>query len=143
MINISNSTSKNNPSWLLEAPADPDQPTRPSGSAGTREAASSRPAADAAGGHALSAVTVVGRLLLSWLAALPGRLGDWLFAANDTEAYWNDWQITKTRGGLGRSYRDPRFDLLAECPKCHGAGGPAKLPCPPCLGTGRITLGEG
>ena len=80
--------------------------------------------------------------MLSWLAALPGRLGDRLFAANDTEAYWSDWQITKTHGGLGRSYRDPRFDLLAECPKCRGAGGSAKLPCPPCLGTGRITLGE-
>ena len=36
MINVSNSTSKNNPSWLAEAPARPDQPTRPAGSAGHR-----------------------------------------------------------------------------------------------------------
>ena len=60
--------------------------------------------------------------MLSWLAAIPRRLGDRLFAMNDTEAYWRSWQITKTQGGLGRSYRDPRFGTLAECPRCHGAG---------------------
>ena len=87
-------------------------------------------------------LAVVGRVLLSWLAAIPRRLGDRLFVMNDTEAYWRGWQITKTHGGLARRYRDPRFDTLAECPKCHGAGGPADLPCVPCLGTGRITLGE-
>ncbi len=81
-------------------------------------------------------------MLLNWLAAIPRRLGDRLFVTNDTEAYWRDWQITKTHGGLARRYRDPRFDTLAECPKCHGAGVTADLPCPPCLGTGRITLGE-
>ena len=81
-------------------------------------------------------------MLLSWLAAIPRRLGDRLFVMNDTEAYWRGWQITKTRGGLARRYRDPRFDTLAECPKCYGAGVTADLPCVPCLGTGRITLGE-
>ena len=76
------------------------------------------------------------------LAAIPRRLGDRLFVANDTEAYWRDWRITKKRGGLARRYRDPWFDMLAECPKCHGAGVTADLPCAPCLGTGRITLDE-
>jgi hypothetical protein len=80
--------------------------------------------------------------LVSWLAARPGRLGDQLFTVNDTEAYWHDWQIIKTHGGLGRRYRDPRFDLLAQCQKCRGAGRTANLPCPPCLGTGRITREE-
>ena len=65
---------------------------------------------------------IVGRVLLSWLAAIPRRLGDRLFAMNDAEAYWRDWQITRTHGGLGRRYRDPRFDTLAECSKCRGAG---------------------
>ena len=45
---------------------------------------------------------IVGRVLLSWLAAIPRRLGDRLFARNDTEAYWRDWQITRTHGGLAR-----------------------------------------
>lgn len=153
MINISNPTSKDNSTWLPWAPAGPDQPTGTSGLADLGGAASGRRAAGrrAAGrqgagrqdagrrGAGLSAVGAALRIMLSWLAAFPARLGDRLFAANDTEAYWHDWQVTKTHGGLGRSYRDPRFGLLAECPKCRGAGGTAKLPCPPCHGTGRIT----
>jgi hypothetical protein len=120
VINVSNSTSKNNPLWLITTPVGP---TRPSGPAGLTGAGA-------------------GQIFLSWLAALPGRLGDRLFAMNDTEAYWRDWQIIKTHGGLGRRYRDPRFALLAECPKCRGTGGPADPPCPPCLGTGQTTREE-
>ena len=126
------------------------EPTRASrrGPAGAAQAAASSDTwtLRARAGRALAGagriLAVVGRVLLSWLAAIPRRLGDRLFVMNDTEAYWRDWQITKTHGGLGRSYRDPRFDTLAECPKCHGAGVTADLPCPPCLGTGRVTLGE-
>jgi hypothetical protein len=81
-------------------------------------------------------------VLLGWLAAIPHRLGDRLFAMNDAEAYWRNWQITRTYGGLGRRYRDPQFSTLAECPKCRGAGGTADRPCPPCLGTGRVTVGQ-
>jgi hypothetical protein len=91
---------------------------------------------------AVRGVVLAGHILLSWLAAIPRRLGDRLFAMNDTEAHWRNWQITRTHGGLGRRYRDPQFDALAECPKCRGAGVTADLPCPPCLGTGRVTLGE-
>ena len=85
---------------------------------------------------------LAGRVLLSWLAALPRRLGDRLFAMNDAEAYWRSWQITRTHGGLGRRYRDASFDALAECPKCQGSGLTADQPCPPCQGTGRISSGE-
>jgi hypothetical protein len=46
------------------------------------------------------------------------RRGDRWFAANDTEASWWGWQITKTHGGLGRGYRDPRFDPLADGEVC-------------------------
>ena len=91
---------------------------------------------------AVRAVAIGGQALLGWLAAIPGRLGDRLFAMNDAEAYWRNWQITRTHGGLGRRYRDPQFGTLAECPKCRGAGIAADRPCPPCLGTGRVTLGE-
>ena len=142
MINTSNSTSKNNPRWRLAEPPGPTRPTQPGAPA--RETAG--PSNPARFGRIL---TVAFRVALSWLAAIPRRLGDRLFAMNDTEAYWRDWQITRTQGGLGRSYRDPRFDTLAECPKCRGAGATAggagltaDLPCLPCLGTGRITLGE-
>jgi hypothetical protein len=131
VINISNSTSKDNPPW------GPAKPAKPAGAAGAAPAAAQ--ASPSGFGPILASV---GRVLLSWLAAIPRRLGDRLFVMNDTEAYWRGWQIAKTHGGLARRYRDPRFDTLAECPKCHGAGVTADLPCVPCLGTGRITLGE-
>ena len=137
MINVSNFTSKNNPQWRPEEsvrPARPSQPRTPD-----QAADATAPASPARFGRIL---VIVGRVLLNWLATIPRRLGDRLFVTNDTEAYWRDWQNTKTRGGLARRYRDPQFDMLAECPKCQGAGVTADLPCPPCLGTGRITVGE-
>ena len=139
MINISNSTSKNNPSWLL---AEPVRPPWPAPTPAQDQAAAAAAQADSGSRRARlwHLVTVLGQVLLSWLAAVPRRLGDRLFAMNDTEAYWQGWQITKTRGGLARRYRDPRFDTLAECPRCRGAGVAADLACVPCLGTGRITL---
>jgi hypothetical protein len=38
------------------------------------------------------------------------RIGDRMFAENDAEGYWWGWQITRLAGGLGRRYRDQRFD---------------------------------
>ena len=46
----------------------------------------------------------------AWLADIPGRIGTRLFLETDEEAYWHGWQITQLHGGLGRSYRDFRFD---------------------------------
>jgi hypothetical protein len=134
VINISNYTSKDN------TPGLPVQPARTAATTGApaRTATSNRSFAARLG----RILVTVGRVPLSWLTAILRRLGDRLFTVNDTEAYWRGWQITKTHGGLARSYRDPRFGTLAECPKCHGAGVTADLPCPPCLGTGRVTLGE-
>jgi hypothetical protein len=137
VINISNFTSKDNPSQRPAEPVRPAQVPRPREPA--RAADATAQASPARFGRTLA---IVGRVLISWLAAIPRRLGDRQFVMNDTEAYWRGWQITKTHGGLARRYRDPRFDTLAECPKCHGAGVMADLPCAPCLGTGRVTLGE-
>jgi hypothetical protein len=142
VINISNFTSKNKPQWPPGEPVRPAQPTRPRVPDQTVPAQPGDATAQASPARFRRVLAIVGRVLLSWLAAIPRRLGDRLFVMNDTEAYWRGWQITKTHGGLARRYRDPRFDALAECPKCHGAGVTADLPCAPCLGTGRITLGE-
>ena len=145
MIKINNSTSENKPLWLLgefSGPAQTSRPRAPSGPprATTRADTWTRFVRGLAA--SVRAVPLAGRVLLSWLAALPRRLGDRLFAMNDAEAYWRSWQMIRMHGFLGRRYREPRFDTLAECPKCQGAGLTADQPCPPCLGTGRITLGE-
>jgi hypothetical protein len=68
------------------------------------------------------------------------KLGRRLFAASDAQARANGWQVTPIRGGLGRRYRDPRFDSLAQCPDCAGTGGQAEAPCLPCSGSGRVVL---
>jgi hypothetical protein len=61
---------------------------------------------------ARDAIATRARALASWLAAVRLRLGDHVFAMNDSEASWRHWQVTKVRGGLGRHYRDPLFDSL-------------------------------
>jgi hypothetical protein len=154
VANISNFTSKNNPPWLLAEPAGPVRPPAPNAPDQAAHQAIATASRAVSGSRFGRILLIVGRVLLSWLAAIPRRLGDRLFAMNDAEAYWHDWQITRTRGGLGRRYRDPRFGTLAECSKCQGTGhtgagrngaganGAANLPCVPCLGTGRMTLGE-
>ena len=96
---------------------------------------------------------MIRQILIVWILARPTpatsgggragllrRIGDRLFAANDAEAQWRGWQIEPRRAGLGRRYRDPRFDTLIRCPHCHGTGGTAGTQCAPCSGTGRMIL---
>jgi hypothetical protein len=83
-----------------------------------------------------------------WLARVTGRLvlligtaGGQLFQAEDADARHHGWQITARRGGLARTYRDPRFDSLHSCAICRGTGnGLADQACERCAGTGRITV---
>jgi hypothetical protein len=117
MIKINNSTSENNPLWLLGEFSGPTRTSRPGTPAGAVPTAASpdtwtrlrRGLAAAA-----RAVPLAARVLLSWLAALPRRLGDRLFAMNDAEAYWRSWQTTRTHGGFGRRYRDPQFGRISR-----------------------------
>jgi RecJ-like exonuclease len=82
------------------------------------------------------------------LARVTGRLarlirtaGGRLFRDADTRASQYGWQITARRGGLARTYRDPRFDRFRRCPACGGAGTRrAEQVCDQCAGTGRITV---
>jgi hypothetical protein len=75
------------------------------------------------------------------LALLIRAVGNRLFQAEDVRARQYGWQITSRRGGLARTYRDPRFDRLRSCPACRSTGtGPGEKPCERCGGTGRITV---
>ena len=76
-------------------------------------------------------VLAVGRVVLSWLAAIPAAWATALFAMNGAEAYWPTGRSPRRRAASARRYRELRFDALAECPRCHGAGGiTGVLPCP-------------
>jgi hypothetical protein len=130
VINISNEAGKDHP----RRKPTPRQPAV----ALVREREGSRPA----DGLARDAVGLAVGVARDWLAYFLRRWGERRFALNDTEAHWWGWQITKTLGGLGRRYRDIRFDRLAACLQCAGAGIWTDTPCGPCLGTGRITLEE-
>lgn len=146
MINVTNFTSKNNPSYVLEEAVPPTPPARsaiPAASGKPRRAAPARPRRAAAPSLRVrlgGILVIAAGVLLSSLGAAPRRLGDRLFAMNDTEAYWRGWQIIKVQGGLGRRYRDSRFDTLAECASCRGSSGGAGAPCGRCRGTGRVSL---
>jgi hypothetical protein len=74
-----------------------------------------------------------------WLGRLIRAAGDRLFQAEDAHARQYGWQVTTRRGGLARTYRDPRFDRFRNCPACRGIN-PAEKPCDRCGGTGRITV---
>ena len=54
------------------------------------------------------------------LTNLPRRLGNRLFTMNDAEAGWRGWEVTVTAGGLGRAYRDHRFNTVREQFDPHG-----------------------
>jgi hypothetical protein len=134
VINITNFTCQDKPPWPPEGPIQ--------GPAGEPARGSAEPARRS-GGRVAGIAGLAAAVLLSWLAYIPRRLGDRLFSWNDTEAYWRGWQITKVHGGLGRHYRDPRFDTLTACPQCQGGGFSTKdTPCAPCLGTGRFRTEE-
>jgi len=135
VINIINCTSKDNPHLL---PVQVPQP-RPPAVALVRDRSDSHPA----GTRVRDRLGLAVGMALDWLAYFfLRRRGDRWFAVNDTEAHWWGWQIAKRCGGLGRRYRDIRFGTLAACERCAGAGVWADALCGPCLGMGRITLGE-
>lgn len=67
--------------------------------------------------------------------------GSRLFRREDEFALRHGWSIEIRRGGLSRSYRDPRFDALIACLLCAGAGVCCDEACSGCGGTGRVVLG--
>jgi hypothetical protein len=132
VINISTGAGKDN----LRFPQAEDQEPQPPAAVGPADRAGGR----SLGAHIRAALAIVGTILVDWLADVAWCLGYRLFAMNDDEACWRGWQIIQLDGGLGRSYRDPRFDTLAECARCRGAGVNGDASCGPCLGTGRVTV---
>ncbi len=94
-------------------------------------------------------VTIAAGVVADRVTDLPRRMTNRLFAVNDDEAYWRDWQIMRVHCGFGRRYRDPLFDTLVTCTDCKGTGigtielAGLNLPCGICLGFGRLTVTTG
>lgn len=61
-----------------------------------------------------------------------------LFASEDAAAGAAGWHISRPPNGFGRSYRDPRWDLISACEWCGGDGATATGQCQPCGGHGTI-----
>jgi hypothetical protein len=77
--------------------------------------------------------------LARWVAYRLRAAGDRIFFRCGEEACWRGWQIIRRRGGLARTYRDPRCDTLLSCPRCDGDGGHGRdAACRLCDGTGRL-----
>ena len=77
--------------------------------------------------------------ILTRILATTNRLGDALFARAEARARDCGWAVSRSRSGLHRSYRDPRFDQLHRCLRCSGSGRNAHgTDCARCSGTGRI-----
>jgi hypothetical protein len=70
------------------------------------------------GGRVTGIPAITGRvrsgcgICVSWLLGVPRRAGRRWYQVNDAEAGWRGWQVTERYGGLGRQYRDARFDAL-------------------------------
>jgi hypothetical protein len=52
--------------------------------------------------------------LRRWLVTQIASAGDLLFRADDDFAESAGWEVSATHGGLGRTYRDPRFDIAGR-----------------------------
>jgi hypothetical protein len=101
----------------------------------TNETVTGRPAGPAPGN-----ATRAGKTLKARIADLLWQIGEDAFQDSDAYAAEHGWTTTRTRAGLGRVYRDPRFDTLAACPSCRGAGYRDGEQCHQCSGTGRVVL---
>lgn len=71
-------------------------------------------------------------------------IGIKIFQTDDRRARERGWQVVTRQGGLGRTYRDPRFNCLIPCPACNGRGHMSDgSACSACQRTGRTVLGRG
>jgi hypothetical protein len=67
--------------------------------------------------RAVAVIAAAVREIRAGLADIPLRAGARLFLQDDEEALWHGWQITRSCGGLGRRYADPRFAALRGMPE--------------------------
>lgn len=60
-----------------------------------------------------------------------------IFREPDLDAIARGWEVQRHRR-FARTYHDPRWNLVSECPTCHGSGTVGARTCPTCDGIGTI-----
>lgn len=73
----------------------------------------------------------------TWIVSLPDRLDRIVFRDLDLRATARGWQVLPGPR-FRRTYRDPRWDGIRECPRCHGEGVEQNRRCPECAGDGTV-----
>ncbi len=113
----SNLLRNDNPGWPISNATEtgkvPNGGLRARQAPGASAWASSRLSLTGGIGHAARNACLIAT---AWLIGLPRRAGRKLHAVNDAEARWHGWQVTETLAGLGRQYRDLRWDALRYDP---------------------------
>jgi hypothetical protein len=80
-----------------------------------------------------------GRSPLTRIRGATSRMGEILHRRADARAAARGWEITTTRAGLGRTYRDGRWRYAGPCPRCAGEGvDRLGNECPRYAGAGRL-----
>jgi hypothetical protein len=142
VINGTNMLGKHNPRWPIGNATETIRVTDVGVPAPRVPEAPRTRLADQPAGAVGNAFRTAAATAVAWLIGLPRRAGNRLFAMNDAEAGWRGWQVTEFAGGLGRRYRDARFDYVLApgggvAPGGRPPGIPPRMgglsvpPCPP------------
>lgn len=73
----------------------------------------------------------------TWFVQLLDMIDQVAFRHIDLDATARGWQVHRNRR-FSRTYRDPRWDLVSQCPSCEGSGSSGARACERCGGAGRI-----
>jgi len=73
----------------------------------------------------------------TWISSVLDRFDRFAYRELDLRATARGWQVHRDRR-FQRTYRDPRWDTVLECPTCHGTGSDGASACPECDGVGTV-----
>jgi hypothetical protein len=73
----------------------------------------------------------------TWISALMERAERYAFGELDLDAVARGWEVRRD-SRFRRTYRDPRWDNVLECPSCHGSGVEGADTCAECEGRGTV-----
>ena len=73
------------------------------------------------------------RAIATWVARKLDALDHVAYRTPDLDATARGWEVRRHKR-FHRTYRDPRWDLIAVCPTCQGSGSVGTAACSECGG---------